>query len=488
MAAGYLHRSTMGPDRPRYLLLLAAISLAACGKDTDIPLLPDVATDQFDSAVQQQLDAALDDAANHRDDARINGQLGMVLQAYDQQRAAADAYTIARHLQPDEFRWPYYHGIALTALGLETEAQQAYRAAIAVDPEFHGTHLRLARLLADSGDTQAADDIYRSLLQTHADNAQVHFEYGQFLLRSSKPEQAIPELKQSLVLAGDFDLVHYSLMQAYRRLGDREAIARHQALFEQFESVKLAISDPYWGEIQALVISDQAYLDRARMLVARGRKEAAIVELRKAEKMNPGNILVHSNLIALLGSVGQTEAAAAHFERAVEIDPLYAKAYTSYATVLNYARRYQDSLRVLREGADRLPRNSELLLEIANVYLLAQQLDAARAAYLDALEKEPGNKQALMQLGRLELQQGDADSAIAYFSQAIDPEDDATALALRALSGVSGLKADLGGSRAYLDRALVIAKRREQQDLVVKIEQDLEQLDAIAAETGTDLQ
>ncbi len=471
----------MEPERPRLALLLAALSLTACSRESDLPAIPHVVVDHFDSVVAEQVRVALQDAGSHRNDAEINGHLGMVLQAYNQQQAAADAYSIARLLDPGVYRWAYYHGIVLAALGRPDEAQKAYQDAIAIDSSFHGASLRLAQLLSDAGNKDAADKIYSGLLESHNDIAQIHFEYGQFLLRNAEPEKAITELQESLSLAGDFGLAHYSLMQANRRTGDRDATRRHQALFNQFESKKLEISDPYWAEIMALVISDQAYLDRARQLVARGRKEAAIVELRKAEELNPGNILVHSNLIALLGSVGQIEQASVHYERAIAIDPLYAQAYLSYTIVLNYARQYENALRILDDGIARVPGNVDLRLEKANVYLLAQQPDDARAAFLQALQIDAGNKQILMQLGRLELQQGNVDASIDFFSQAVEPEDDDSVIALRALSGISGLQGDLDTSRVYLERALIIARRREQQDLVAKIEQDIQRLDAAAS-------
>jgi hypothetical protein len=73
----------------------------------------------------------------------------------------------------------------------------------------------LALECANSGDTAAADENFKALLTSHADYVAGYFQYGQFLAKSGRTEEARSTLNAGIATA--------------RRTGDAHALSEMEA-------------------------------------------------------------------------------------------------------------------------------------------------------------------------------------------------------------------------------------------------------------------
>src|SRR3989442_11275215 len=129
------------------LTLLAAfyylgVCLSALQAET-IPKLPRLELHDFAPPIRQQLQRAYDVARSHPSDGAASGRLGMLLQAYSQFEAAAICYQRARALQPEEWKWIYYLGVAEASLGRHEDAATALAEVVRRKPDYLPAHLKL---------------------------------------------------------------------------------------------------------------------------------------------------------------------------------------------------------------------------------------------------------------------------------------------------------------------------------------------------------
>ncbi len=126
--------------------------LCACGESPpNLPDIPPLAADAFAPHIRQQiLDAS---AAVDRKplSANLNGELGMILHAYQLYDPAEICFRRARTLDPRSFRWAYYHADVLQKMGRPNGSITALQDSIQLDPAYPAAQARLAGLLISAG-------------------------------------------------------------------------------------------------------------------------------------------------------------------------------------------------------------------------------------------------------------------------------------------------------------------------------------------------
>lgn len=125
------------------------------------------------------------------------------------------------------------------ALGYELEttapeaARDAYRRALALDPEQPDAHLNLGRLLHEAGELAAAEHHYRDALALRPGDATAAFNLGVALEDAGR----LPEAVDAYALAISADPrsadAHYNLAGVYERLGEQQAALRHWKAYKR---------------------------------------------------------------------------------------------------------------------------------------------------------------------------------------------------------------------------------------------------------------
>jgi len=166
-------------------------------------------------------------------------------------------------------------GFVLCALRRDEEAEAAFRAAIARDPDFVEAHYQLGNLLREGKRHVDAEASYRRVLALIPGHAQAHNNLGAALCEQRRFEEAAEHFRRATELR------------------------------------------PGYAE---------AYANLAHALRAVGRPEEAQAACRQAITLAPGLAVAHLNLGLALQDTGRMDEALASFRRASALDPASAMA------------------------------------------------------------------------------------------------------------------------------------------------------------------
>jgi len=130
---------------------------------------------------------------------------------------------------------------AQAGAGMREQARATLETALASFPQKARFELELALLLlkeAESGD-KAAEDRAEKLLNSAVarDNtlAEAHYQLGDLALRRGQASNAVKHLEKAAELNPASAKTHFALSRAYRRLGQNEAAAKQQALYDKLK-------------------------------------------------------------------------------------------------------------------------------------------------------------------------------------------------------------------------------------------------------------
>ncbi len=94
----------------------------------------------------------------------------------------------------------------------------------------------------------------------------------------------------------------------------------------------------------------KTYLDRGTAALEAGKYDQALQDFNQALKLKPNDPAVHDYLGVALRCKGQDGAAVQEFDKAIQLDPKYAKAYRNRAMVSYDKTDYQSSLSDLEKA------------------------------------------------------------------------------------------------------------------------------------------
>ena len=320
----------------------AELRLAATADpDSAEPTLNLAELDIRNGALEPAIEALQRLIAKRPNDTRAYVLLGRALLFKKEPGKAADAYRRIIEISPKDPHGPYLLGAALKAQGKTADARKAFEAALSLKPDFAGP---LAQLVSLS-------------------------------LAEKRPEAALERVQKQLVEAPESALFHHLL-------------GRVQAGLKNIQAAEAAYS-------KALELDPSltgAYFDLSRLYVVGGRVDAALNKLEALAARRPNNALTHTLIGTLHEHRGDVAKARLAYERALVINPRFTLAANNLAVLYSegggdaekalqlaqaarevapndpriadtlgwilYKRGvYQRALALLRESADKLPRN-----------------------------------------------------------------------------------------------------------------------------------
>jgi tetratricopeptide (TPR) repeat protein len=123
------------------------------------------------------------------------------------------------------------------ALGLEerdaTAAADAYRRALALDPELVDAYVNLGRLAHEAGDAREAARLYHLALEKSSEDPVLHFNLALALEDTLGPAAAIAHYERALALDPDFADAHYNVAGLYEQAGRAADALRHYRAYKQ---------------------------------------------------------------------------------------------------------------------------------------------------------------------------------------------------------------------------------------------------------------
>jgi hypothetical protein len=116
-----------------------------------------------------------------------------------------------------------------------SEAEAAYRKALACAPAFADAYLNLGCLLADAGRGAEAIRLYRTALEHCPDEPWLHFNLAIALEDQGKPAEAVACYERCLELSRDFSDAHYNAALLYERLGQASKAIKHMSAVRRLQ-------------------------------------------------------------------------------------------------------------------------------------------------------------------------------------------------------------------------------------------------------------
>ncbi len=223
-----------------------------------------------------------------------------------------------------------------------------------------------------------------------------------------------------------------------------------------------------------------AHNNLAVLLVSANKTDEAIEHYQKALEINPNYAKAHFNLGNVLAGTGRGNEALVHYEKAVQLDPGYVNARIRLGSVLLHAGRIDEGIAQYLKVVQINPNDDRAHASLGDIFMQTGKLDQAAAHYSRAAEINPKAVAGPRGLGNVMLKSGKLDDAIAYFKKALEvaPSDIDTYLSLALATGQKGrftaaievlesavpyIKSPLDDRRIRVT-ALAIAERRDGAD------------------------
>jgi protein O-GlcNAc transferase len=294
----------------------------------------------------------------------------------------------------------------------------------------------------EAGDLELARAKFSEVVKLQPQIAEGHIALGAILVEMGRPAEGAKELEKAAKIKPSDDAIETNLAIAYAQAGEPAKANPH---------FQAAISLSHLPRHAALPAS--FYDAYARALAAAGKPDDAVLQFVAEESLTGPSAEIEDAIGTLYAQQKRWPEAQQHFERALSIDPSYARARLHLGVLYRTQKDLQKSVDALAPLIELNPPNAEALLELGRT-LAAGGKDEEALLQFTAAEKAASNLPGVqleiaMALQRLGRQQ----EAIPWFQQAVQREPKNTI----ALSNL-GLALTLTGKGKealdYLKRAL----------------------------------
>lgn len=451
--------------------LLAAIVLGGFlqHKDPGLPAIPGLTLDNLSQPVREQILAAEAQLRAAPRDARLNLQLGKILQAYKLLPSAIRLYQRAQQLAPGDYATAYLLGIAQALSGNDAGARTNLQAALALNSEYSPARLRLGEILLKGGELTRAQALLDELLIQKPDSAWAHHTLAQVLMAQDDLAGAIRHNRRAVELYPAFGPAHYALALAYRNRGEFKQAETHMAAYRRHAEQTPPHDDPLLASVDALDISAQALVRRAKQLQTTGQLQEALQTLNQAIAAEPQSIEAHSQFIRLYHQLRDINGAERHYRIVTAMEPNALMANLEYGALLAGLGRLDEAAAAFARAVAANPEDSTALTLLGQALEEQQQTDEAKQYFRRALASDPNNQRAAVLLGRLLMLSGQQTEAESLFERAAQDQTAERTVYLQRIARIYREAGQHQQAMEWLEQARLEAEARGQQQLLSQI-------------------
>jgi len=477
-----------GRARCRPLALMLVLLVPFVARPAELPDLPKINMADFLPAIRQQVQRADAAARAHPRNADASGNLGMVLDAYQQYESAALCYERAHRLDLHSFRWAYYLGSIQAHQGKFDQAIVSLREALRLSPGYLPARLKLGDSVLAAGDLDESARIYKSISEGTAESgggesprrpAAAEALYGMGRIETARGDtlSATDFYRQACELFPSYGAAQYALALAYRKIGQPDQAEQYFRVYQANMSATPPVEDPLLAAVQALDLGAEAHLRRSVELEQQGRLNEAIAEQEQALAIDPQNVQANINLISLDARVGERGKAEQHFQAAVRLNPGRADAYYNHGVILTSQDKFAEAEQAFRQALRLNPYYAEAHNNLGVMLEKQGRTEDALAEYEAALQSQPNFRLAHYHVATIQARQKKYDAAIEHLLQTLEPQDESTPVYLYALAIAYGRNGNRDNAVKYIHMARDQAAARNQSQLLVSIDRDLQSLE-----------
>ncbi len=234
-------------------------------------------------------------------------------------------------------------------------------------------HWRIAIQHHQGGQLQAAEQIYRQILQAEPNHADAIHLLGVLAHQVGQLGIAIETIERAIRLKGNAFIFHNNL---------------------------------------GIALEDQ------------GKPDEAVACYRRALELKPDFAEAHGNLGNALQNQGKLDEAVACFRRALELKPEYAETHYNLGNAWKDQGKPDEAIACYRRALELKPDIAEAHSNLGNALQNQGKLDETVACYRRALELKPAYAEVHSNLGLALQEQGKLDEAVACFRRALELKPD----------------------------------------------------------------
>ncbi|MCI4380373.1 hypothetical protein PGIGA_G00239090 [Pangasianodon gigas] len=332
----------------------------------------------------------------NKNNAKLWNNVGHALENQNDYERALRYFLQATRVQPDDIGAHMNVGRTYKNLNRSKEAEEAYlvakslmpqvipgkKYATRVAPNHLNVYINLANLIrANDSRLEEADQLYRQAISMRPDFKQAYISRGELLLKMNKPSEAKDAYLRALELDHTNADLWYNLAIVNIEMKDpSEALRNFNRALDLNPRHKLALFN------SALLMQESG---EVKLRPEANRRFLSYVE----EEPNDANGYFNLGMLAM--DAEENEAAERWMRKAIALQPGFRSALFNLALLLAQGKRERDALAVLDELLHHHPEHSKGLILKGDI-LMNQLKDTrgAQEAFERILRSDPGNVQA----------------------------------------------------------------------------------------------
>jgi tetratricopeptide (TPR) repeat protein len=332
------------------------------------------------------VEQAIEGKAPAEELARAYGEVGVILMAAEYPAVAETSLRNAHVLAPTDARWPYYLGQFFAAQGDRAKASEFFERALHLRPADFPTLVRLGGTYLDEGRSEDSERMFTKALAVQPQSAAALSGLGRAVLARGNATRAAEYLERALTIEPDATSLHYPLAMAYRSLGELQKADAHLRLRGRGEP---AVPDPLMQEQAGLLESALAYQNRGLEALQAADFSAAAAHFRRALELEPKNPALGHMLATSMHQRGEVEAAVRQFEEVLRWSPTYARAHFSLGVIFESQGRDEEAAARFAAAVKYEPDNVEARFGLAHCLQLLGRLEQALPHYRHVVKVDP---------------------------------------------------------------------------------------------------
>lgn len=268
-------------------------------------------------------------------------------------------------------------GIAYEDMKLYDNAEEQFRAAIAISPEYADAHLSLGNIYFEKKLYDKAIEETEKAAKLNPDVVSSHFNIGNAYLKMGRYDDAVKEYAMFLDKQPFHLEANNNLGNVYYKMG------RYDDAIKQFKKA-LQIKANYMD----------AWYNLANTYMAKGEYDAAINTYKDLLKEKPSNYKARNNLSNIYVKLDRYDDAISELKKAVEANPDFAGGYYNLGNAYYKKGLVDDAIASFEKAMKVDPKFIDAYNNLGVVYFKMGMKEKALEYWQKALSLDPNNEKA----------------------------------------------------------------------------------------------